>query len=190
MEYVMIAGFISLVILPTTFLFYSYASDTAAEIDRSQVDKFGRDVIASAETVYYLGHPSRIVLEERLPNDVVSISIDQDPVTGTYLFAVALRNKGLISNFTFPTSVRILGNFGQRAITSGQKRVRVYAGPNINNKPFVTINLEDSACEGETLAHNTCSATQPLFCFNGVLINHCDKCECASGTCQADGTCQ
>lgn len=189
MEYVMIAGFVALVIIPTTFLFYSYASDSAEEIDRAQIDKFGNDVVSTAETVYYLGHPSRMTISERLPKNVQSISIDRDPSTGTYLFAIAATSKSGVINLTFPTKVRLLGEFSQNAISPGEKSVKIYAGPNLNNNPFVAINLENSSCESDTVMHLDCSPTQPLYCFNGVLLNNCNECGCSAGTCQPDGTC-
>ncbi len=189
MEYMMIAGFVALVIIPTTFIFYSYASDSADEIDQAQIDKFGNDVVSTAETVYYLGHPSRMTISERLPKNVQSISIDRDSSTGTYLFAIAATSKSGTVNFTFPTKVRILGNFGPDAINPGQKSVKIYAGPNINNNPFVAVNLENSSCESDTLTHLDCSPTQPLHCFNGVLISNCNECGCSAGACQPDGTC-
>jgi hypothetical protein len=177
MEYMMVAGFISLVIIPTTFLFYTYASDSSEDIDRAQIDRFGRDVTTTAETVYYLGYPSRLVIEERLPKNVVSISTDRDTVTGTYLFSIAVESKGIVSNFTFPTNVRIIGNFESNAINPGQKKARIYAGPSIDgNTPFVSINFENSTCNNGEVNHNTCSATPPLFCFNGVLMDNCAEC--------------
>ncbi len=141
MEYVMIAGFIALVIIPTTFLFYSYASNSAEEIDRAQVDKFGRDVVSIAETVYYLGPPSRIVVEERLPKNVHNISIEQDPVTSTYLLEIFVDNAGIISTFSFPTKVKIAGSFGADDITAGIKTVRIEAKAVEGEKPFASISF-------------------------------------------------
>jgi len=190
MEYIMVAAFITMVIIPTTFLFYTYASDSSEEIDRAQVDKFGRDVVATAETVYFLGYPSRIVIEERLPKNVVSVSVDHDATTDVYLFAIAVRSKVGISNFTFPTTAKIMGVFSDEGINFGQKKVRIYAGPNIDNNPFVAINMEDSTCKDRTVIHNACDTTLPLFCFNGVLISDCATCGCpALLSCQQDGSC-
>lgn len=139
MEYIMIAGFVALVIIPTTFIFYRYASDSAEEIDQAQIEKFGRDVVSTAETVYYLGPPSRIFIEERLPKNVQSISIEQDPATGTYLFAIAASSKSGIVNFTFPTKVSILGAFGPEDITTGMKKVRIEAEKGAGSELFVSI---------------------------------------------------
>ena len=44
-EYLMVVALISIVIIPTTFLFYNYASDSAEEIDHAQIDKFGSIIV-------------------------------------------------------------------------------------------------------------------------------------------------
>ncbi len=139
MEYVMIVGFVALVIIPTTFIFYRYASDSAEEIDQAQIEKFGRDVVSTAETVYYLGAPSRIVLEERLPKNVQSISIDRDSVTGTYLFAIAANSQSGVTNLSFPTSVMLRGFFTSDDINFGQKEVWITAQKGSDGKPYVDL---------------------------------------------------
>ncbi len=139
MEYLMIAGFVALVIIPTAFLFYRYASDSAEEIDRAQIEKFGRDVVSTAETVYYLGAPSRIVLDERLPKNVQSISIDRDSVSGTYLFAIAANSQSGVTNLTFPTSVRLQGFFISDDTNPGQKEVWITAQKDSGGQPYVDL---------------------------------------------------
>ncbi len=139
MEYVMIAGFVALVIIPTAFIFYRYASDSADEIDQAQIEKFGRDVVSTSETVYYIGAPSRIVIEERLPKNVRSISIDRDPATGTYLFAIAATSESGIVNFTFPTNVNIRGFFRNDDINPGQKSVWIAAQKDSGGQPYVDM---------------------------------------------------
>jgi len=190
MEYLMMMGLITIIIIPTTFLFYSYASESAEDIDKAQIDKFARDLITTAETVYYLGYPSRIVIKERLPNTVESISVVQDPVSGIYLLIVDVRTQDGISTQSYPTAVNILGVFGEETITAGIKTIRVEAGPVIGGSAVVTVNIgEDPTCDDATI-HNTCSSTQPQYCFNSVLLNNCQECGCA-GTllCKADGSC-
>ncbi len=142
MEYVMIAGFVALVIIPTTFLFYSYASDSAEEIDRAQIDKFGRDVVSTAETVYYLGEPSRIIVSERLPKNVNNVSILYDATSGTYLFSISALSDGSAYAYTFPTKVNLFGVFGSEDFNSGIKNVRLEAKKDASGNPFVAITFD------------------------------------------------
>ncbi len=139
MEYLMIAGLVAFAIIPTTFLFYSYASSSAQEIDQAQIEKFGRDVVSTAETIYYLGAPSRIVLEERLPKGVQGISVVQDPVSGTYLLAIAATSESGIVNFTFPTNVNIRGFFRNDDINPGQKNIWIAAQKDSGGQPYVDM---------------------------------------------------
>ncbi len=143
MEYVMIAGFVALVIIPTTFIFYRYASDSSDEIDRAQVDKFGRDVVSTAETVYYLGPPSRIVLEERLPKNVQGISVYRDPATGTYTLSIATMSSGVMYNATFPTKVKIASLVDNESITPGLKSVRIEAEISDDGTSFAGITFRE-----------------------------------------------
>ena len=141
MEYVMIAGLIAMVVLPTAFVFYNFASSSAKEIDYAQTDKFGRDVINTAERVFFLGVPSRITIEERLSVNVVSISIGEDPVTKAYLFAIAIRGREGISNLSFPTDVRLAGGFGPKDRNPGIKNVRIEAETDDSGQPVVLVSF-------------------------------------------------
>tara|TARA_Y100000310_G_C20698491_1_gene827467 strand:+ start:1667 stop:2269 length:603 start_codon:yes stop_codon:yes gene_type:complete len=190
LEYMMITGIISIIVIPTTFLFFSYASESVERIDKAQIDKFATEVITTAETVSYLGSPSRIVIKEQLPSSVESISVNQDPASGKYFLNIDVRTREGVFNLSYPTEANIKGLFEAEDVAAGIKMVRVEAGPVIGGSPTVTVNLgEDVTCNDGTV-HNMCSTTKPLFCFNNVLIDHCEDCGCSSGTCQADGTCQ
>ncbi len=142
MEYIMIAGLVALVIIPTTFIFYRYASDSAEEIDRAQIDKLGRDIVSTAETVYYLGEPSRIVISERLPKNVRNISVEQDPATGTYLFEISVSHGGTISVFSFPTKVNIFSAFSSEDFNAGVKNVRIEAKKDRTGTPFSAVTFD------------------------------------------------
>ena len=202
-EYLMIAAFIGVLIIPATFLYYSYAQETSKQIDAIQIDRFGRNIVSTAERFYYHGHPSTIQLEETLPANIVNMTIEFSPAslddpTDTYLLVVTLRgNKGENVSFGFPTDVVLNGTFGPRSLTPGKKKVRISAAPAIGDRgPFVTINLEEEQCyEGPdtlpkdgypdtTIAHNACGEiTTPVAdistmmrCFNGVWVEDCKYC--------------
>ena len=57
MEYLLVAGLIILVILPSIYIFYSYSHRSNVEISQSQLNKVGRGIVDAAEEVYYLGEP-------------------------------------------------------------------------------------------------------------------------------------
>jgi hypothetical protein len=43
-------------------------------------------------------------------------------------------------------------------------------------------------CSDNT-TYGACSASKPLFCYNGTLVEYCAVCGCASGTCSSNGSC-
>jgi len=53
------------------------------------------------------------------------------------------------------------------------------------------LRLEPGQTCSDGTPYSSCSATKPLYCSSGTLINNCQICGCPSDqTCQADGACQ
>lgn len=75
LEYLMIIAITMGVIVPTTYLFFRYSSQSTAEIIDSQVNQIGRSITETAESVYYSGEGSKIVLDVNMPNGVNDIYI-------------------------------------------------------------------------------------------------------------------
>ena len=75
MEYLLVAGLIILVILPSIYIFYSYSHRSNVEISQSQVNNVGRKIVDAAEEVYYLGGPSKTTLDLTMPEGVKKMEI-------------------------------------------------------------------------------------------------------------------
>lgn len=75
MEYLLIIALTLGILVPTTYLFFSYSSESNTEITDSQAVRLGRDIIITAESVYFSGEGSRIIMEANMPEDVTGISI-------------------------------------------------------------------------------------------------------------------
>ena len=58
MEYLLVGSLITLIIIPTIYVFYSYSKSSNKEIEQSQLNKVGTDMVDVAEQVYFLGEPS------------------------------------------------------------------------------------------------------------------------------------
>ncbi|MBI2664249.1 IPT/TIG domain-containing protein [Candidatus Woesearchaeota archaeon] len=186
MEYFIITAVLTAIIIPTTVLFYNYASEISEGIDKSKIEKFGNDIINAAETVYYLGPPSRIVLQLELPDRVQSITVEED--SGVHILKISAAGSSGISDFTFPTDVTIQGNF-EGYLSKGTKRARVEAVSLAGGRKLVTVNMASSQQCIDDTPHDSCS-TAPNYCFNGILIEHCIQCGCPGGlTCKPDSTC-
>ena len=75
MEYLLVAGLIVLVILPSIYIFYSYSHRSNEEIRQSQLNKIGRGIVDAAEKVYYLGGPSKTTLDATMPEGIKNMEI-------------------------------------------------------------------------------------------------------------------
>ena len=74
-EYLLIVGLALGVIVPTAYLFFTFSSESNEQILDTQIDKIGRDIIDTAETVYFSGEGSKIVLDVTMPENVVDVYI-------------------------------------------------------------------------------------------------------------------
>ncbi len=75
LEYLMIIALVLGIIVPTTYLFFRYSSESNVQIVDIQVTQIGRNIIDTAESVYFSGESSRIVLELNMPENVVDAYI-------------------------------------------------------------------------------------------------------------------
>ena len=181
-EYLMIVGFIAALVIPTIFLYYSYASESIDDINKVQIDRLGRNIIETAERFYYYGHPSKVTIRETMPANVISITVEKDGAL--HLLIINASTGGQNSTFSFPTRVKINGTFGPRSFIQGEKKIRIEAAP---GEPLVTINMEDGQCETSAspppIANSECfdndgdaNRDRESLCFNGVLITDSGIC--------------
>jgi len=75
LEYLMIIALTLGIILPTTYLFFQYASESNDQILDAQINKIGRSIVDTAGSVFYFGKDAKIVLEINMPKNVNDINI-------------------------------------------------------------------------------------------------------------------
>ncbi len=143
MEYLMIAGFVMLIMLPLVYLVYNYTQESGADIVNAQITKLGRDLVNNAESVYYFSSPSKITLDFNMPRGVHNITIQQqlDPVTSgckkcTELVFLVQQKEGK-AVLTFSTNVEIRtesydlatksSTFNSTAFSEGLKHFNIQA---------------------------------------------------------------
>lgn len=63
------------IIIPTTYLFFRYSTESNTKILDSQINQIGRSMIDTAESVYFSGESSKIVLELNMPESVNGVYI-------------------------------------------------------------------------------------------------------------------
>lgn len=72
LEYLLVVALTFAIIVPTTYLFYSYSKDSTHEIADSQVTKIGKSIVDAAEAIFYSGEGSKTTLEFNIPDNVDS----------------------------------------------------------------------------------------------------------------------
>lgn len=130
-EYILVAAVIGIMIIPAAYLFFRYSSSSADQIDKAQLDKLGRDMMASAERVYFQGPPSRTELEARMPKNVVNLSVIGDWGTGSQQLLIRAVTPDTTTDFPFPSKVNINGSFNgslrEITIGAGIKKISIEA---------------------------------------------------------------
>lgn len=132
-EYLMITGFVLMLIMLAIYLIYNYAQHSSENIDKAQLDRLGREIVSTAEKVYYMGSPSRMLLEARMPKNVRNVSVIQNWPVGlnVLIFNISIAESGTVQTFAYSSAVNINGTFtaamGERSISPGIKEINVEA---------------------------------------------------------------
>lgn len=81
MEYLVIVGFVAVIVIPMILIFYTYADRTEDEIISNQIQKIGLKIGDSAEAMYYLGEPSRTRIRTYFPKNINNITVGNNEIT-------------------------------------------------------------------------------------------------------------
>ncbi|MCH8067235.1 MAG: hypothetical protein IIC69_01500 [Nanoarchaeota archaeon] len=75
LEYLLIVALVLGLIIPITYLFFRYGSQSNEQIIDSQINQIGNTVVDTAEIVYYSGEGAKIILELKIPESIDSVDI-------------------------------------------------------------------------------------------------------------------
>ncbi len=139
LEYSMVAFVIALIVIPIAYIAFSFSKSSGIEISRGQIDRMGNDIVNTAEKVYYQGYPSRITIEETMPDGVSSIRIDKDWSLGQNELVFVADFNSKLSEAAFPSKVNIAGSFPPAAISPGKKKIRIESVDNTTRYVLITI---------------------------------------------------
>ena len=74
-EYLMIIGFVFLILTPVIYLVYGYSRDYGRDIAVAQSFDLGNKLVDAAESLYYFGEPSRLTLDVNMPSGITEMVI-------------------------------------------------------------------------------------------------------------------
>ncbi len=80
MEYLVIVGFVTVLVIPMLLIFYTYSDRTEDQIASNQINKIGNKIADNAEAMYYLGEPSRTKIKAYFPKKINNITIGNNEI--------------------------------------------------------------------------------------------------------------
>ena len=83
MEYLIIVGFVAVILIPMVIVFYTYADNTEDAIVSNQINKISLKIADNAEAMYYLGEPSKTKIKAYFPKNIEDITIANNEVVFT-----------------------------------------------------------------------------------------------------------
>ena len=140
MEYLLVGAMVTLVIIPTMYIFYGYSQRSNEEVRQSQLNKVGTDIVDVAEQVYYLGEPSKVTIDEVMPEGIIGIEVWRNKEVVFFLqdgSEIAFKSKVNITTNKHCIG-RCYGNFTERFYSPGLKNIIIEA-----KKDHVFIREED-----------------------------------------------
>lgn len=103
-EYMLIMGFATIMVIPLLLIYYTYSSDTSSSVTASQALQIARNIVDSSESVYYLGKPSQTTLKLNFPENIYLINLSNKEVV------FKIKTKNGITDIVQVSSVNITGN--------------------------------------------------------------------------------
>lgn len=74
-EYILIIGLILLTLTIAVVIAFYYSSTAQHQIRMNQIDKIGKKIADTSDSIYYLGAPSKATIELNMPEKVKDITI-------------------------------------------------------------------------------------------------------------------
>lgn len=75
MEYLLVMGYVLLMLVPISLIFYSQSSDMNTQSNQQQAYLIARKIVEKSEAMYYLGEPSQTTLRVYFPENLNNVTI-------------------------------------------------------------------------------------------------------------------
>lgn len=122
MEFLILMSFLTFIIISTLGIGYFYSNTINDRIKASQVTNFANKIIATSETVFYAGEPSKATISVHFPENVQDIEIMNNTIIITYNLASGT------NKIAFPSNVPIVEELGAEiSPSSGIKNIVIVA---------------------------------------------------------------
>ncbi|MFH0874535.1 MAG: hypothetical protein V1859_01250 [archaeon] len=108
-EFLAIFSFAFLMLIPLVVIYFHQSSQAKDALDASHIRNIAVKIAEKAESVYYMGEPSKITLKVNFPYKIHNISIENREITFNFL-----TYKNQIQDISEMSSVNITGNISER----------------------------------------------------------------------------
>lgn len=109
MEYMILVGFLLVITIPLILIYNTQYRGTSQQIVSNQASQIGQRIVDTAESIYYLGQPSKTTIKIYMPEQIESISV------GNYEVTFFMRSKGGLSEIVKLSEVPINGTLPSTA---------------------------------------------------------------------------
>src|SRR3989344_6871283 len=116
-EYLMVVGFVMVILIPGIYLYVQYSQESNDSIINAKVDSITNEIVKAAEQVYSYGEGSQTLLNVDIPKNVVAIGFDGNEIVFT-----VLNSKGGSSEIVKVSNVKLNGFV---TIIPGNKKINL-----------------------------------------------------------------
>lgn len=81
MEYMILVGFLMVITIPLILVYNTQYRGTSQQIISNQASQIGQKIVDAAESIYYLGQPSKTTLKIYMPEKIENISVGNYEIT-------------------------------------------------------------------------------------------------------------
>ena len=104
-EYLALFGFLLLIMSIVIVMGYYYAGVVQEEVTLSQTETLARELLSTAEEVYYMGSPARLPVKSYIPERVTNITTE-----GNILYMYVRQKNAGIQRIPFIANITMVGH--------------------------------------------------------------------------------
>lgn len=80
MEYMILVGFLVVITIPLILVYNTQYRGTSQQIIANQADQIGQKIIDTAESIYYLGQPSKTTIKIYMPQQIENVTVIENEI--------------------------------------------------------------------------------------------------------------
>lgn len=115
MEYMILVGFLVVITIPLILVYNTQYKGTNQQIISNQADQLGQKIIDTAESIYYLGQPSKTTIKAYMPKQIDNITIIGNEITFNVIVSGGIDEVVKLSNV--PMNGTLKSSAGMHYIT-------------------------------------------------------------------------